>query len=32
MTLLSDWGMTEMMIELAPKVNRAFSAGDFEFH
>jgi hypothetical protein len=26
MTLLSDWGMGRMMIELAPEVNRAFSA------
>jgi len=27
MTLLSDWGMEQMMIELVPEVNRAFSAG-----
>jgi len=26
MTLLSDWGMARMMIELVPEVNRAFSA------
>jgi hypothetical protein len=28
-TLLSDWGMAWTMIELAPEVNRAFSAGAF---
>ena len=28
MTLLSDWGMEPMMLELLPEVNRAFSAGD----
>jgi hypothetical protein len=27
MSLLSDWGMEQMMIEPAVKVNRAFSAG-----
>jgi hypothetical protein len=31
MTLLSDWGMERMMIELGAKVNRAFSAGAFFF-
>jgi len=31
-TLLSDWGMARMMIELIPEVNRAFSAGGFLFH
>jgi hypothetical protein len=29
MTLLSDWGMTRMVIELTPEVNRAFSAYTF---
>jgi len=32
MTLLSDWGMAPMMIQLGPEVNRAFSAGGFLFY
>jgi hypothetical protein len=31
MTLLSDWVMVRMMIELPPKVNRAFSANKIFF-
>jgi len=32
MTLLSDWDMERMMIQLLGEVNRAFSAGGFGFH
>jgi hypothetical protein len=29
MTLLSDWGMAQMMTERVLEVNRAFSANEF---
>jgi len=32
MTLLSDWGMARMIIEVAPELNRAFSARGFLSH